>query len=55
MKQAMYILNSTILWSGEHGVTYRGIFLNDEARVLPDGKNTYGTNYGDHRFLCTSM
>ena len=33
------------------GVRYRGIFLNDEAPCLTSGvKNTYGTNYGDHRF-----
>ena len=33
------------------GVRYRGIFLNDEAPCLTSWvKNTYGTNYGDHRF-----
>ncbi|MBO7574425.1 MAG: glycosyl hydrolase 115 family protein [Bacteroidales bacterium] len=32
-------------------VRYRGIFLNDEAPCLTGWvKNTYGTNYGDHRF-----
>ena len=32
-------------------VKYRGIFLNDEAPCLTTWvKNTYGTNYGDHRF-----
>jgi hypothetical protein len=33
------------------GVRYRGIFLNDEAPCLTSWvKNTYGTDYGDHRF-----
>ena len=33
------------------GVRYRGIFLNDEAPCLTSWvKNTYGTNYGNHRF-----
>lgn len=37
--------------SGEPAVRYRGIFLNDEAPCLTGWvKNTYGTNYGDHRF-----
>lgn len=32
-------------------VRYRGIFLNDEAPCLTSWvKNTYGTEYGDHRF-----
>lgn len=32
-------------------VRYRGIFLNDEAPCLTTWvKNTYGTDYGDHRF-----
>ena len=32
-------------------VKYRGIFLNDEAPCLSTWiKNTYGTDYGDHRF-----
>ena len=36
---------------GEPAVTYRGIFLNDEAPCLTRWvKHTYGTNYGDHRF-----
>ena len=36
---------------GEPAVTYRGIFLNDEAPCLTGWvKQTYGTNYGDHRF-----
>ncbi len=36
---------------GEPAVRYRGLFLNDEAPCLTSWvKNTYGTNYGDHRF-----
>lgn len=35
-------------------VKYRGIFLNDEAPCLTTWvKNTFGTNYGDHRFPMT--
>ncbi|MDE6486055.1 MAG: glycosyl hydrolase 115 family protein [Muribaculaceae bacterium] len=37
--------------AGEPAVQYRGIFLNDEAPCLSSWvKNTYGTDYGDHRF-----
>ena len=37
--------------NGEPAVRYRGIFLNDEAPCLTSWvKNTYGTDYGDHRF-----
>lgn len=37
--------------AGEPAVRYRGIFLNDEAPCLTSWvKNTYGTDYGDHRF-----
>ncbi len=37
--------------AGEPVVRYRGIFLNDEAPCLTGWvKNTYGTDYGDHRF-----
>ena len=37
--------------NGEPAVRYRGIFLNDEAPCLTTWvKNTYGTEYGDHRF-----
>jgi hypothetical protein len=37
--------------SGEPKVKYRGIFINDEAPCLTTWvKNTYGTDYGDHRF-----
>ena len=36
---------------GEPTVRYRGLFLNDEAPCLTSWvKNTFGTNYGDHRF-----
>ena len=36
---------------GEPRVRYRGIFLNDEAPCLTTWvKNTFGTDYGDHRF-----
>lgn len=36
---------------GEPAVRYRGIFLNDEAPCLTSWvKNTFGTDYGDHRF-----
>ena len=36
---------------GEPQVRYRGIFLNDEAPCLTSWvANTFGTNYGDHRF-----
>lgn len=37
--------------AGEPAVKYRGLFLNDEAPCLTGWvKQTYGTNYGDHRF-----
>lgn len=40
-----------IYTDGEPAVYYRGIFLNDEAPCLTSWvKNTYGTNYGDHKF-----
>ena len=36
---------------GEPAVRYRGLFLNDEAPCLTTWvKNTFGTNFGDHRF-----
>ncbi len=36
---------------GEPAVKYRGLFLNDEAPCLTSWvKDTFGTNYGDHRF-----
>lgn len=37
--------------AGEPAVRYRGIFINDEAPCLTSWvKNTYGTDYGDHKF-----
>ena len=37
--------------NGEPAVRYRGLFLNDEAPCLTSWvKNTFGTDYGDHRF-----
>ena len=36
---------------GEPTVRYRGLFLNDEAPCLTSWvKNTFGTDFGDHRF-----
>ena len=36
---------------GEPAVRYRGLFLNDEAPCLTSWvKNTWGSDYGDHRF-----
>ena len=44
-------VNHGIYTDGEPAVRYRGIFLNDEAPCLTSWvKNTYGTEYGDHRF-----
>ena len=44
-------VNKGIYTDGEPAVRYRGIFLNDEAPSLTSWvKNTYGTEYGDHRF-----
>ena len=44
-------VNRGIYSDGEPAVRYRGIFLNDEAPCLTSWvKNTYGTEYGDHRF-----
>ncbi len=46
----LYIADGTYT-AGEPAVKYRGIFLNDEAPCLTGWvKNTYGTDYGDHRF-----
>lgn len=46
----LYIADGTYT-AGEPAVRYRGIFLNDEAPCLTSWvKNTYGTDYGDHRF-----
>lgn len=44
-------VNKGIYTDGEPAVRYRGIFLNVEAPCLTSWvKNTYGTEYGDHRF-----
>lgn len=44
-------LKRGVYTDGEPAVRYRGLFLNDEAPCLTSWvKNTYGTNYGDHRF-----
>ena len=44
-------INKGVYTDGEPAVRYRGIFLNDEAPCLTSWvKNTYGTDYGDHRF-----
>ena len=44
-------LASGVYRTGSPAVRYRGIFLNDEAPCLTGWvKNTYGTDYGDHRF-----
>lgn len=44
-------VNKGIYTDGEPAVRFRGIFLNDEAPCLTSWvKNTYGTEYGDHRF-----
>lgn len=45
-----YILKGSYT-DGEPAVEFRGLFLNDEAPCLTSWvKNTFGTNYGDHRF-----
>mgnify|MGYP002622947158 CR=1 FL=1 len=44
-------INKGIYTDGEPAVEFRGIFLNDEAPCLTSWVgNTFGTNYGDHRF-----
>ncbi|MDE6290107.1 MAG: glycosyl hydrolase 115 family protein, partial [Muribaculaceae bacterium] len=48
--QSLYLAPGSYT-AGEPAVRYRGIFLNDEAPCLTGWvKNTYGTDYGDHRF-----
>ncbi len=48
--QRIYI-NNGVYTDGEPAVEFRGIFLNDEAPCLTSWvKNTFGTDYGDHRF-----
>ena len=50
-KRASAYITSGRFASGEPKVKYRGIFINDEAPCLTSWvKNTYGTDYGDHRF-----
>ena len=47
---AIYIIKGEYT-DGEPAVRYRGLFLNDEAPCLTSWvKNTFGTDYGDHRF-----
>ena len=49
-QKEVYVKNGTYT-DGEPAVRYRGLFLNDEAPCLTSWvKNTFGTNYGDHRF-----
>ncbi|MCR5680489.1 MAG: glycosyl hydrolase 115 family protein [Prevotella sp.] len=44
-------LKAGVFTDGEPAVEFRGLFLNDEAPCLTGWvKNTWGTNYGDHRF-----
>ena len=48
--EALYIKKGEYT-DGEPSVRYRGLFLNDEAPCLTTWvKNTFGTDYGDHRF-----
>ena len=48
--EEIYVINGEYT-DGEPAVRYRGLFLNDEAPCLTSWvKNTFGTNYGDHRF-----
>ena len=48
--QQIYI-NKGVYTDGEPAVEFRGLFLNDEAPCLTSWvKNTFGTDYGDHRF-----
>jgi hypothetical protein len=49
-KDNLFVIPGTYS-KGEPAVKYRGIFINDEAPCLTGWvKNTYGTDYGDHRF-----
>ena len=48
---AQIYVNKGTYTDGEPAVRYRGLFLNDEAPCLTSWvKNTFGTDYGDHRF-----
>ena len=50
-KRASVEIPDGIYTEGEPAVRYRGIFLNDEAPCLTSWvKNTWGTDWGDHRF-----
>lgn len=50
-KHSELAITPGVYTAGEPAVKYRGIFLNDEGPCLMDWvKNTYGTDYGDHRF-----
>lgn len=50
-KHNIIYVNTGTYTDGEPAVRYRGIFLNDEAPCLTTWvKNSYGTDYGDHRF-----
>jgi len=50
-KHEQAYIKKGIFTDGEPAVEFRGIFLNDEAPCLTSWvKNTFGTNYGDHRF-----
>lgn len=52
MKQPNVYIKPGQYSDGEPAVTYRGIFLNDEAPCLTRWvKHTYGTNYGDIVFM----
>jgi hypothetical protein len=49
-KESIFVAPGTYT-KGEPAVKYRGIFINDEAPCLTTWvKNTYGTDYGDHKF-----
>ena len=50
-KQTAIYIKKGEYTDGEPAVRYRGLFLNDEAPCLTSWvKNTFGTDYGDHRF-----
>ncbi len=51
VKHTNVYLQKGVYTDGEPAVAYRGFFINDEAPCLTSWvKNTYGTEYGDHRF-----
>ena len=50
-KHSAVFIHQGTYTDGEPAVRYRGLFLNDEAPCLTSWvKNTFGTDYGDHRF-----